>query len=182
MAKLIGPLFSTTASGTINKQIEYANQNGVNIARRYKKPAPTATPAQVEYRIAVAVGAIITRSINEGNWKLRSGEGTIIDFMKTQTLTGETWNSAFNRNLIGKNRDNFNSDLAVYFTQRSFLITIWMSEAEAANPSINTYTRDGTDILSGQINYLMQRTLQRLGYVQLAFDGFLADFIDNVPR
>lgn len=87
MAKLIGPLHSLHATGTLAHTITYTGSTGGARAIRYKAPTGTGTPARrALYAAGCAAWALLTPE-QKTTWKITGAERRMSGF--------STWMSAY---------------------------------------------------------------------------------------
>jgi hypothetical protein len=75
MPKLIGPLFSLKASGTLAEMLTYQNQGNVQLVRRYVRSTAPPSPLQTLHRAEVSAIAAAWRSLSpqdQAAWRAAS--------------------------------------------------------------------------------------------------------------
>lgn len=164
MAKVIGPLLSQEASGTVGKSITFARRRGQNIARGYATPSNPQTDNQIIVRIRFAAVGITTRRIRSTDWTYDAETLTWIEFYRSRVRTGEVWNSRLNSEQLGPNGANYDTALVEFLALDPAVITLWENEAISAIPLLPGYTRGTTFITPGFQLFLAERTLAAAGY------------------
>lgn len=78
MAKVTGPLFSMSASGTIGKAVTYGTWKGIPWARVWFRPENPNTAGQYNVRKALSLGVAYWQTLSEsaqGEWEDASPQG-----------------------------------------------------------------------------------------------------------
>ena len=99
MARVIGPIFSLDARGSLGKAVTYSIRKGVNYVRQFTTPKDPQKTAQLQNRGAFQDG------VSKWRW------GMILDYQKTKWdsyATGTT-ESGFNRFMRYYLQDNYDS-------------------------------------------------------------------------
>ncbi len=164
MAKVQGPLFSQEASGKFANTVVFARRRGQNVARSYVTPANPMTDNQIAVRITLAVIGIITRQVNAGDWAYTGEAMSFIEFLRSTVRTGEVWNSAYGRLMIGPGRATYTDALTAYLALASGITDLWDAAAATAITNLPGYTRGTTTITGGFQLYLAELAIANAGY------------------
>lgn len=106
MAKTSGPLASFDASGKFADTIVFAKWRGVRYARLLVKPGNPRSDKQIDARLYAAMAGKII--------KAAKNNGTIAEALKKKTPTGQSWNSFFVKEMLGKGNVNVKAVVADY--------------------------------------------------------------------
>lgn len=169
MAKVTGPLFSQEARGQFAQTAVFTRRRGQNIARSYVIPSNPMTDNQIAQRIRLAAIGIVTRRVRATNWEYTGQTQTWIEYYQSRTRTGEVWNSALGREMLGPANANYLARLAEWEALDGGDQTAWTDEAEGTVGGLADYTRGSTTVASGFMLFLAQFTVAAAGYGE-AFD------------
>ena len=135
MAKITGPLFSLTASGSVGKTIVYSAWKGRPYVRRLVIPMNPQNVAQTEVRNAMRTAAAgITWAHDTALVTTPPG---ITDKAAIAAITpdGFAWNGELLKGIVGTNLDNIQAAAALYdaFTTEK---ATWVAAAAALTPAM----------------------------------------------
>lgn len=115
MAKLTGPLFSLTASGTVGKTVTYSQRNGQAIARTRVIPTNPRVADQVTARQRLAAIQSVTKRLIAG----------AITAIKAVAPTPSEWSSYMLKNSIGVGASLYTAYDAVFTALTAPQKTSW---------------------------------------------------------
>jgi len=106
MAKTSGPLASFDASGKFADTIVFAKWRGVRYARLLVKPGNPRSDKQTEARLFAAMAGKLIKATKKS--------GVAVEAIKKMTPTGQSWNSFFVREMLGKGNVNVSAVETAY--------------------------------------------------------------------
>lgn len=135
MAKVTGPLLSLNASGTVGKALTYKQWKGINACSIKSRPSNPRTDDQMVGRAYFAAGGKIT--------KVTDLTGDVCGFLKESAPAGQSWASAFIREIQGSNYANIIAAKTFYNDAGNSTIKGYF-DAAALHSSIESVDLDGT--------------------------------------
>lgn len=160
MSKVVGPLLSLGASGTIGGAITFSNWKGINTARIKSNPSNPQTTDQMHGRALFAVGGKISKATDPLE--------TLAVYVKTITPAQQSYASYFTRELLGANNVNIEAAIALYDNVTHATIAGYFDDA-AAQAGVEGVDLDGTSntqIPAGAALWAAYMAAYRLGSAQ----------------
>lgn len=106
MSRVVGPLLSLGASGTIGGAITFSNWKGINTARIKSNPSNPKTTTQMAGRAKFAVAGKVS--------KVTDPTLAVATYLKTITPAQQSYASFFSKELLGTNNVNIDASIAAY--------------------------------------------------------------------
>lgn len=135
MAKVTGPLLSLNASGTVGKALTYKQWKGINACSIKSRPSNPRTADQMIGRAFFAAGGKITKVANL--------VGDVVEFLREMAPAGQSWASAFIREMQGSNYANMQAAKTFYNDPANTTIKGYF-DASASHSEIESVDLDGT--------------------------------------
>jgi hypothetical protein len=174
MAKVNGPLFSTSASGAFGGALVFATRKGLNVVRKLVIPANPKSAGQAVVRGKFSVTAAIQHQINLNPKKqgamIKSDKLLLID----KTPSGQTWNSFLVGTILGPGGATYTATRATYAAISAPQKAAWDTAAAGMTPPIVAVIQKGAkdvaapSIPAGEVLYIMQTALYASGAVPTA--------------
>lgn len=168
MAKVTGPLFSLTASGSVGKTVVYSSWKGRPYVRRLVIPMNPQNVAQTEVRNAMRCAAAgISWAFDTALKTTPPGD---IDKVAVAAITpdGYAWNGHLLKAIVGTNLDNIQAAAVIYdaFTTEK---ATWVAAAAALTPAMlgapqmDPLGVPGTALTAGKVFFIYRYGLYTLG-------------------
>ena len=164
MAVVVGPLFSQEARGQFGKSVVYGRRRGQNVVRQYGVPSNPESDNQIAVRISLAIGGLVSKRVRATNWTYAGETMTWIMFWSARVRTGEVWNSAMVRAMMGPNRINYTETKTQYDALDTPTQTLWQTAATNATAGLVDYVRGDTTDTAGFQLFLAEKTIAAAGY------------------
>lgn len=134
MAKVQGPLFSVEAKGSYAGALVFAKWKGRQYVRQLVIPTNPKSSAQQTARNKLRLTAAIQSQIN-GSFRVRQGQ-TLRDksLLTTAAPSGQAWNGAITKSLIGKGALDYFADDAAWNALTPVQREGWNSNARLLVP------------------------------------------------
>lgn len=164
MAKVIGPLFSQEARGQFGKSLVFTRRRGQNIVRGYAIPSNPQTADQIKVRIILATVGLITKRVRATDWEYLNNAQTWRQFWGTRVTTGEVWNSALGKAMLGPGNATHDAALVQYTALTDAQKLSWKTIAEGTVGGLIDYVRGTTTVESGFMLFLAEKASADAGY------------------
>lgn len=135
MSKVVGPLLSLGASGTIGGAITFSNWKGVNTARIKSNPSNPQTTDQMHARAILAVGGKIS--------KVTDPTEVLATYIKTITPAKQSYASYFIREMLGTGNVNMEDAKTAYNSGGNATVKGYFDDA-ATQAGVEAVDLDGT--------------------------------------
>jgi hypothetical protein len=157
MSRVIGPLLSLGASGTIGGAITFSNWKGINTARIKSNPSNPQTNTQMNGRAKFAVAGKIS--------KVTDPTTAVATYVRTVTPAQQSYASYFSRELLGTNNVNIDASIAGYELAGNAAVAAFFNDA-AAQAGVEAVDLDGTantQFSAGQALWAAYTAANRIG-------------------
>lgn len=135
MAKVTGPFLSLSASGTVGGALTAGSWKGINTMRIKSTPSNPKTTSQMANRAFLAAGGKVT--------KVTDPFGDEAVHLRTKTPAGQSYASAFVREILGTNNANIAAAKTAYNTGGNAAAKA-LFDAAAIDAGIESVDLDGT--------------------------------------
>lgn len=161
MAKVTGPLFSLTASGSVGP-VTISPRRGQHVVREKVIPANPNTASQQTVRNKFqAVGKILAR-VAVTNLKITALTDTFEAHYRNLVTEGQVWNSVLSRRIMGAAFASFDADVTAYNALSMSIQDAWTAQATIAG--MTDTTRGDVTVEAGLQMYMLQRAAAADGY------------------
>ena len=167
MARVIGPLMSMEASGTIGKSLTFANWVGRQYVRRWTRPSNPQTADQMGQRNAFSVIGVGVSQANKCLQVNSSTTKTDEQAIRDKTPSGMRWNGYIQKVLTGSSAAGYNAAKAAW---NSLLNQpAWETTAAGLTPPVPSAPSylpggaTGTGATPGEVLFIMNYGLYLIG-------------------
>lgn len=164
MARVVAPLFSQEASGTVGKSLVYSRRRGQNVVRGYTIPSNPNTAAQITARDRIRVTGQLTRRINATQWQYAAVLQTWIEYYRGRLPVGNVWNSVLPSEMIGPAAANFIARVTQYGALASGVTDLWQAAGVEAIAGLADITSGDVTYTAGFSLFLAESTVANAGY------------------
>lgn len=169
MAKVSGPLMSMGASGKFGGAMVFASRLGQSVVRQLVTPGNPMSAGQETARNIVRATGTMQRFVNMA---ITKGSGrTVTDkaMLKTNTPTGQTWNSYMVKVVTGTNAATYTAGSVAFSALTAPQKTAWDAAAAALVPVIQAVPQKAAggatapSLTGGQVWFSYQYGLHSAG-------------------
>lgn len=158
MSKVLGPLLSLSASGTIGRAMTFANWKGVNTVRVKSNPSNPQTTNQMHARALFAAGGKIS--------KVTDPLEVLPVFVKTITPAQQSYISYFVKEMLGNGNVNIEAAITdyenvTYATQAGYFDD---AASQAGVESVDLDGTSNTQVAAGAALWAAYAAAYRLGF------------------
>lgn len=158
MGKVLGPLLSLSAQGTVGGALTYSNWKGISTVRVKSNPSNPKTTDQMHARALFAGGGKISKASDP--------LGVLATDVKTYTPAQQSWISYFVREMLGVGNVNIEAAITAYNTGGNATIKGYFDDA-ATQAGVEGVDLDGTantQIPAGALLWAAYTAGYRLGF------------------
>lgn len=135
MAKVVGPLLSMDAKGSVGDALTFSSWRGQATARIKSNPSNPKSTNQMKSRAYFSVIGKVTKKANLA--------GDVVQFMREKTPARQSWASYFGREMLGTNNVNIRAIETAYKDAGNSSVKAFFDTA-ATTHGIEAIDLDGT--------------------------------------